>query len=231
MDPTAQWVSVDSSESTTETINITLYDGTLLASRSIDFVALLNINLKAFTVSYSDDGVTYTAFTGGTQTVNAGTNFVLSLATPVTASYLRLTMDTTIGAVADKLVGCFIAALGTFQTTNGMTAYDPERMEKRTEVKMADGSMSYGYIYRSDASYEFYKAKAGWRFVTAAQRTSFRTVKNTAAPFLWYPEPADAPADLYLCVMKAGSFEDPYSTTYKGAGYDIDLEVTEVGGA
>lgn len=232
MDFTGQWTSVGSSEGATETITIQFYEGSLAVERTIDFLALMNINLKNFTIAWSSGGA-YTTFTGADYTSgvanNAAKNFVLSLATPITATHIRITATNTIGAVAQKLIGGIVAASGTLQFSAGMTSYEPERVEKRTEVKMSDGSTAFGYIYRSDNSFEFYRAKASWRFVTEAERTILRTVKTTTAPFLWYPEPYEQPRDLFLCVFK--SVKEKYSTTYKAAGYDIDAEIMEVGGA
>lgn len=234
-DFTAQWSSAASDDTITETITIGLYQGALQADRSIDFIALMNINLKNFLLEYSaNNGATYTTVTGGDYQVATGnyasTNLILSLAAPITANKLRLSMYRTTVANAEKLVGGFVAALGTFQTDRGMTAYEPERRENRRDVRMSDGSLSYGVQYRSDNSIQFYDAKAGWRFVTTAERVKFYTEKNRIEPFLWYPEPADAPLDLFLARIKPRTFKDPYSSTYKGAGYDISFELEEVGG-
>lgn len=231
-DPSGAWNSVGSTDATTETITVGLYQGNLLATRSVDFIALLNVNLKAFVLEYSaNDGASYTAVTGGTQTVYAGTDFVLSLATPVSANKLRLTMTTTQVADAQKSIGQFVAALGTFQAAKGMTSYEATWEESETMVEMANKTKAYSHIYRSDNSFEMYGASVGFRFVASSERDSFRSVKNTADPFLFYPLPGDQVRGLYLCKMKQGSFKDPFSTEYIGAGYDINFDVEEVGGS
>ncbi len=234
-DFTAIWASSGSDDTVTETITVGLYEGSLQTSRSIDFFALMAVNLKNFIIEYSaDNGLAWTTVSGANYAVAtadfAGTNLILSLSSPITANKLRVTMYRTQSANQEKQIGGFIAALGTFQTVMGMTLYDPTRNEMRKVVEMADGSKSYGSIYRSDNSFEFYSAKVGWRFVTTAYRTLLREVKNSVQPVLWYPEPGDAVQEIFLVMVKAGSFKDPYSTTYKGAGYDIELELDEVGG-
>lgn len=231
-DPSGAWNSLSSSDATTETITVALYQGALQTARSIDFIALLNINLKAFVLEYSaDNGATYASVTGGTQTVYASGDLILSLSSPISANKLRLTMTTTQVANAEKSIGQFVAALGTFQFAKGMTSYDPEWIESEMLLEMANKTKSYAHIYRSDNSYESYAAAVAFRFNTAAERTSVRAVKNSPDPFLWYPLPGDQVRGLYLCKMRQGTFKDPFSSEYIGAGYDISFEVEEVGGS
>jgi len=231
-DPTGPWNSVGSSDETTETITIGLYQGNLLATRSIDFIALLNINLKGFVLEYSaNDGASYTAFTGGTQTVHASEDFIISLASPVSANKIRLTMTTTQTANAEKSIGQFVAALGTLQMAKGFTSYEAEWIEAEMASEMANRTKQYAYIYSADNSFEMYAASAGFRFVPAAERTSLRDIKNTAAPFLFYPFPGDQVRTLSLGKFRQGSFKDPFSTEYIGAGYDISFEFEGVGGS
>lgn len=236
MDFTAQWTSAGSSDATTETITIGLYQGSSQISRTIDFLALYNINLKNFVLEYSNDnGITWTTVTGfnyaqGTADY-ADDDLVVALAASITANKLRLTMTRTQTANAEKLVGGIVAALATMQSTNAMSKYEPNREENRRDVRMADGSISYGVQYRADNSFEFYDCKVGWRFVTAAELATFVSVKNTVEPVLWYPEPGDVVRGIYLARIRPKSFKYPYSSTYKGAGFDVDFDVEEVGGA
>lgn len=236
MDFTAQWTSASSNDSTNETITVGLYQGSLQTSRVIDFIALMNVNLKNFLLEYSNDnGATYTTVTGFNYQSGvadfAGTDHIVALAASITANKLRLTMYKTQTANAEKLVGGFVAALATMQTTNEFTKYEPMREETRRDVKMADGSMAYGVQYRADNSFEFYECKVGWRFVTTAELATFVTVKNTVEPVLFYPEPGDVVRGLYLGRLRPRTFKYPYSSTYKGAGFDVDFEFEEVGGA
>ena len=232
-DPTGAWNSVGSSDATTETITVALYQGALQVSRSIDFMAFLNVNIKNFLLEYSnDDGATYTTVIGGdyTSASLAAADLLLPLATPITANKIRLTMTTTQTANAEKSIGQWIAALGTFQTAKNMTAYEPTWEEGENRVEMGNRTKAYSYTLRSDNSFELYSAAVGWRFVASAERDSFRSVKNTADPFLWMPFPGDQTRAVYLCKMLKGTFKDPFSTTYIGAGYDISFELEEVGG-
>lgn len=231
-DPTGAWNSVSSNDSTTETITAALYQGSLQADRSIDFISLLNINLKAFTVEYSaDNGSTYTAFAGGTITNQTTPDFILSLATPITANKIRLTMTTTQTANQDKSIGQLIVALGTLQMSKGMTEYEAEWIDSEMMLEMANRTKSYAHIYRADNSFEMYAASVGFRFATAAERTSLRAIKNAADPFMFYPLPYDQNRGIYLCKFRQGTFKDPFSSEYIGAGYDISFEVEEVGGS
>lgn len=236
MNFSGQWTSAGSDDSTNETITVGLYQGSGQISRTIDFIALMNVNLKNFLLQYSNDnGLTWATVTGFDYQVGvadfAGTDHIVALAASITANKLRLTMYRTQTANAEKLVGGFVAALATMQTNTAMAKYEPSREEMRRDVRMADGSLSYGVQYRADDSFEFYECKVGWRFVGDSETTSFLGVKNTVEPVLFYPEPGDVVRGLYLGRVRPRTFKYPYSGTYKGAGRDVEFEFEEVGGA
>lgn len=236
MDPTGQWQSSGSNDATSEIITAGLYEGEAQASRSIDFIALMNINLKNFLLEYSaNNGSSYATITGFDYQIGtadyASSNIITSLVSPISANKLKLTMYRTQTANQEKKIGLVVFALGTHQTTTHLSAYAPTRPNTTKEARMADGSISYMHVYRSDNSFELYRASVGWRFVSESDRTTFRSIKNSAAPFLWYPEPGDQVRDIFLCRIVPGSFNDPFATTYKGAGYDISMALEEIGGA
>lgn len=234
MDPTAKWSSSGSDDTITETITVGLYKGSVLTSRSIDFLAFLNINWKNFDVYYSNDnGATYTLVPStdyGVGVANYASADLIINPTAFAANKLRIRIYKTQTANQDKTIGVCVAALSTFSAQR-MAEYRPTRKAMRKDLTLADGTVDYTYIYWSDNSYELYGAEAGWVNLTSAQRTSLRDMATQVDPFLWYPEPGDLNREIHQCVVVPETFEEEYSTTYKGGGWDIRLEVQEVGGA
>ena len=233
MDRDSYWVSVGSSDAVEESLVIGLYEGSYQTSRTIDFVALMGINLKRFLLEYSnDDGATWTTVPGADYSAAdyAADNLILSLASSITANKLRLTMYSTQTANEEKQVAEIIAALVSVQTAYTFSEYDPDLTPTIKEVRMADGSIDYGVVRRSDSSFHFYSADVKWEFMSSANKESLFTIAKSAEPFLWYPEPGDNPDEIYLCRFKPGSLKARYSIKYRAVGYTVSAVIQEVGG-
>ena len=230
MDPSIQWSSSGSSDGVTETVTISLYEQGTLTSRSIDFVALLNHNLQRFIIEYSNDtGSTWTTITGGDYTGSdySGANIVL-VPTAFTANMIRVTA-TDVQSGSEKLIGLVVAALSSFQADQAMAAYVPKRTANRKEVILADGSTDYTHLLWSDNSFELYGASMKWLLAGSTLRTNLRTLATQQAPFIVYPEPGELPQEIHLCIMASGGYSEEYASSYKTAGWNIGIDISEVG--
>lgn len=230
MDPTSQWSSSGSNDATTETLVIGLYTGGSQISQSIDFVALYNVNLKNFKIEYSNDnGATYTTVPGSDFTGSpfSGKDLVLNI-TPTTMNKIRVTMTTTQTANQDKKVGTIVLALSSFQAKS-FQKYMPARKDNRVDVKLADGSLDYTYLLWSDGQFELYSAKIGWQNLQSADRLNLRSIATQTAPFLFYPEPGDLVEEIHQCAMVPNSYSEVYASEFKGSGWNITMEVQELG--
>lgn len=234
MDAYSIWRATGSDDSQTETIELQLFEGNGQTTRDIDFVALSNINFKRFKVEYSnDDGATWTIFTGADYTAAnyALPDFLISLAAPVQANRLKLTMYTTQIADQEKILGCFIAALATLQTSRPPDSAHKAFVETVRAVTLGDGSQDVTYIRRSAASYEFYSATVNFSHLPLAERDSLRAIKRAGKPFLWVPEPAEVLRDIFLSRMEGAWTDDFTDPFFKGAGYNVAFNIREMSGS
>lgn len=246
MDPTAQWTGTLGADDTkTETITVGLYAGSAQATRSIDCVFLLGHNIDAFKVEYCAD---YTPGTGGAAGTGtwatfvdksaggqAGADYFHQLSSPVSANGLRLTMTKTSPANQQKLLGCFIAALSTFQPGESTTPDRPPMKFVATpaatfaEVINADKSRNRTYFYWSDNSFLLNHLAFDFDLLADADKTQFDALMGQVDPFLVWPEPGDVPGSVYLCIPSPGVYAPDYSTDWKGAGRRFKFECQQVG--
>lgn len=233
MDRGSYWSSLGSDDATVESITAGLYQGSVQADRTIDFIALMGINLKRFKLEYSaDDGANYSVVPGADYSAAdfSSDNLILSLSSPITANKIRLIMYSTQTANAEKQVSDMIAALLTIQTTDTFSDYDPLETPNIKDVKMADGTIDFGVVRRSDDSFVMFSAQVEWEFMSLADKESLRAIYKSGQPFLFMPEPGDSPDEIYLCRFKPGSFKTPYTIKYRGAGFSVKATIEEVGG-
>lgn len=230
MDPYATWNSGGSNDTVTETIDIALYEGVTQVLRSdIALIALLNINFKTFTIQLSDDNGS-SFHTTYTVSNHAAAQYVLDLSAGVkSANFVRITATTTQTANEEKVLGTVVVA----GLVHQMVADPVHPMSRTTSfnvkvLTMADGSENISYIKRSAASFEFYAATFKFEYVTDAELLIFRALRREYPTFLFYPEPYEKPGEIFLCRFN-GTPKTQNSDYFKGAGYDLQFDVKEVG--
>lgn len=129
--PATGWDSVGSDDSTQETIEITFknWQGAEI-SRTIDQIVLLNHNIKAGGAD-SWDGSAWQPIASATFTGNAAANTIITLAAAVATTRLRLRLDTTITANAQKTIGelkaCAAIFTGSQQWLSDLRRYDEQQ--------------------------------------------------------------------------------------------------------
>lgn len=235
MTRSSKWVSVASSDAVTETYNARMYEGALQVSRTVDVIALLGINLKNFLVEYSNnDGASWTTVPGLDYQVGvadfSGTDKIAALASSITFNRLRVSMYRTQTANQEKELGELIVAALTYQPTAGMSTFRPEPDENVKTVVLADGTIDYTHIYRSDDSFEMQRFQVAFAAVSQTVRDALRAIKRDINPFLFWPEPGDDVPEVYLCRIAPDSFRAAYLSLRRAAGYNISMTVEEVGG-
>jgi hypothetical protein len=60
-----------------------------------------------------------------------------------------------------------------------------------------------------------------------AQRDNLKAIKETGLPFLWQPESVSLPQEVYF-VHWVNAWDGKYMAAYKGAGYEVTVDVKEV---
>lgn len=229
MDPLSYWNSATADDDNTEVINIALYEGRVLTTRTdIGLIALLNTNAKSFKIELSSNGGS-TFHTTYTVTNNALENYVIDTSSSVkSANHIRITIYSTITVDAYKKVGTVVLA-GVLKQMTDRPNYPTVRSD-RENIKvlvMGDGSENITYIKRSAASFSFYQCNFTFSPITAADILALRTFRRANPAFLFYPEPYDKPSELYYCRFDGPFQEEPW-VEYRPAGYKLSFAVTEI---
>lgn len=232
-DPASYWHSADPSDATTDTITVSFQLRTALVERTFDLVALQNVNLKNFILEYKAGAGAFATVPGTDFSVGtadfAQADLLLSLASPITADTLRLTMFRTQTPNQQKRVAGLYASLATLQLSQGaMTRYNKRYRQTVREVMLGDGSQVQEFVRRSAASYQHYGAEITLDFVSQAERDTLFGIKRDGEPFTWVPEPGDLKREVYTCRWP-GEWNERYYSFFKGTGYTIDADVRELG--
>jgi len=229
MDPYAYWNSATADDDDTEVIDIDLYEGMTLTTRTdIALIVLLNTNAKSFVIELSSDGGA-TANTTYTVTDNALENYIIDAAAAVkSANHVRVTIYSTIVPNEYKRLGTVVLA-GFKKQMAKPPNFPTERkdQENKKVLTMGDGSENITYYKRSAASFSFYECAFVFRPLTAAEILDLRALKRANPAFLFYPEPGDKPGEIFYCRFKDSFLEKPVAS-YKGAGYELKFNVTEI---
>jgi len=233
MTRSSYWASLGSNDSKQEVITAGLYTGAAKVNLAFDFVAVLGHNLASWKLQYKPTAGSFTDlpaldFTG---TPDTQTDTFASLAAAVNAEDIRIIANTVQGGGGgEKQIAEIIIALTSFQPDKAPYRYDRSYQDNVKTIKMADGSLDFTHIFRSDDSAEFWRAALGWRAISQAQRDLFRLEKKRVAPFIFYPEPGTIPGDIFLVRIRPDSYRDGYMSLNRDAGYEIEMELEEVGG-
>jgi len=233
MTRTSAWTSqgFSTSPTTPQTYNARLFEGSAQVLRKINFIAILNTNIKRFKLEFSaTDGAPFTIFDGLDFTASdfTGADKLVSLASDVDANRILLTV-TEIQSGSEVSVGDIVIGELLLQTAQGMTTYNKRYRDSVKTIQMADGSMDYTYILRSDTSHEFYSSSVAFRGVSQANRDLLRAIKTQQDPFIFVPEPGDVPGDMFLSRITPNSYDETYISMERSAGYGISFGVEEIG--
>lgn len=226
------WGTTGSDDLTQETIDFGIYDREANVERSVDYIALHNINLKKFKVQYKPTGGSFTDIPelDFSSVDNTATDLRVSLATPLSVERIKIIMDTTFVADDEKKIGMIAVGAALFQPSMGLSNFRPRRPESVKEVELADGSIDYAYILHSTTRFEFYRAEMTFKAVGDAERDLFRSLKLRLYPFMCIPEPGNLPNEIFLGRVAPNSFVEPYQTFRQAkAGRQISFTFEEVG--
>ena len=229
-DPESFWQSDTGVDGTPEVIEVSVQTRSALVPKSIDILALQNMNFRRFIVEYKSGGGAYAAIPGADFTGSdfSGPDFIVAFS-PVTADFIRITATHTQGGPTNKRLGGAYACLQTVQMTQGhLSRYEKRYREQVRSVVLGDGSEAQELVMRSAASYFHYGATATFELASQAERDAILGIKRGGEPFTFIPEPFDLKRDIYTCRLD-GPWADRYHGSYKGAGYTLDLNIREVG--
>lgn len=210
------------SDSTTFDLDIFFYEGTVTQWRTIDTVFLLNHNLKTWTLSYFNGSYWTTATSQATDSQSSR----YSSFSPFSSYHVKLSCTATQVANAEKAIGEIILC-GTSLTPIDLSSYDAKWREKSKEIVLGDGAIHRVVTRAVSGRNGRYEAKCRWSYLTKQQRDDLKALKESGQPFYWQPESVNVPEDAFY-VHWSNAWDDKYMSNYKGAGYEVVMDIKEV---
>jgi hypothetical protein len=184
---------------------------------------LINHNLGAFNLYYWNGTafVLWEAFTGIT-----GTNYIHTLSSQATAK-VRLEMTATEPVSQEKAIGELVLCALMLDIGKDLDGYDVAYRQRVKPIQLGDGSMQQVLIYWAPNRTQKYEAKVRLNMVDQNLADDLLAIKETGIPFLWYPESAARPDEVWY-VHWTNTWKYKYHNPYKGAGIDLEFELKEV---
>lgn len=125
----------------------------------------------------------------------------------------------------EKTIGdVFLGNENTVALTRDFSSYQEKWREKVKEIMLGDGGV-HRVITLSDSGKNLrYEAHCQFRFLSEIELYQIKKLKDSGADFFFQPESETNPHKIYKCVI-SGPFNVNYSTSYKGAGYTLNMVV------
>jgi len=223
-DKDSKWLSSGANDDATLiSIEVVFKEGTTAVDRTISRLLLINHNLANWDF-YSWNGSTW-VLQANENTDAASTTY--KSFTPVTTSKVKLECDVTQIADAEKFIGEMIVAAQQMDVGHDFKDYDVRYRERSREITLGDGSVHKMITRWTQNRNQKYEARAVLEFLSESERDTIKAICDTRQPFLFYPESAQRPDEIFL-VRWNNPWSEEYVSSYKGAGLRITLEVKEV---
>lgn len=225
-DKVSKWVSEGADSDGTEiTLAATFIEGGEIVQKTIGYVILVNHNLSNPTIEYFD-GSTWVELDSATGVVDGTSVFSFG---EVTCEQVRVRVDHTQVAHQEKYIGEFIACAGVLVPSKDLVGYDVQMVQRKAyELQLADGSVQKTTVMFSVNRSSKYEANVRFDFLTVDELEVLQAYRDTAQAFLWQPESETRPDEIYLVNWAGNGFKQQYVSTYKGAGYRVELMLKEV---
>lgn len=223
-DKDAKWLtSGANSDATVASIEVVFKEGSTAVDRTIDKLLIVNHNLKNWDF-YSWNGSSWVL--QANENTDAATTTYKSFS-PVTTSKVKLECDATQIADAEKFIGQLIVAALQMDVGHDFKTYDVRYRERSREIELGDGSKHKMITRWTTYRTQKYEARCAFEFVTEAERLTLKSICESRAPFLFYPESTQRPDEIFL-VRWSDPWAEGYVSSYKGAGLLIPMNVKEV---
>ena len=210
------------SDATTFEVTISFYDGGVSQTRSVDSMFLLNHNLKTWTLYYWN-GSSWVSATSQAADAQASRYSAFTL---FSASSVKLSCTATQTTNQEKAIG-EIVLCGVALAADDLASYDTKWREKTKEIVLGDGAIHRVITRAVSGRNGRYEARCRWSYLSKAQRDNFKALKEAGQPFLWQPESVNVPEEVYY-VHWTNTWDDKYMSNYKGAGYEVVMDLKEV---
>ena len=246
LDPTQQAVAsvaptniIGSGPAASYTVPITITAGLYFGASQMTFQGdtffLLNTNIKNFKiqgcVNYPNGGSpTWTTIYDASSGVgNVAADLIIPLVSSVQYNGILLTIYSTQDGNPAAL-SVFNCALFNYQVSKPAVSYRPSQRQNRRDIVLADGTIDATGLYWSDNSFVLVEPELSFDLMPVADKIGVEGALFGRDAFLVFLEPDRNPEELYLCLLKPGSYSGAeYSSQYKGAGYKFSFTLQQVG--
>ncbi len=205
-----QWPTVGSTEGVAATVQVDFKNRTGSAvSRTFNRIILLNHNLKNFYIEYWD-GAAWQSVAESVFTTNTATDNYIVLAASISTTKLRLTATNTIGAVAEKLIGEFMACLFVAAVRHIVTL-DRADWDDGGDYRLDDGTL---VTYMRTTKFE---AKVSLEQMSQATYLLVEPLIRTRASMVWVLHYDFSAADIFhvVATSQPETSLDPKMELYK----------------
>lgn len=225
-DKSVKW---ETSGYSSDTVSVIVLTPT--ATHTISRIAIINHNLKAFSIYYGDTTTNLISLTGSTNTTNWTTNsetsHYLVIATTTISPTVPLTLRMTGAQTADteRYIGEYYVGQDYFRFANNPAAsnYEPKPEEKMFKHSMSDGGLVKYFLK------EKFTADIKLDFVSSAERANFKNVYDQHLPFMFVPFPNTSTWDGDMYEVNWENSFDFYKleTEQIGNGYRGSIQLYE----
>lgn len=220
---TPQFVTTGAnSDATTVDIIIEFFEGGVSQNRTSGALFLLNHNIKTWDFQRWS-GSSWVSLQS--LSADSSTNSYWDLAQYPT-SKVKFTMSATKTPNQEKSIG-EIVFCSLSLAADDLASYDTKWREKTKEIVLGDGAIHRVITRAVSGRNGRYEARCRWSYLSKAQRDNFKALKESGQPFLWQPESVNVPEEVYY-VHWTNAWDDKYMGNYKGAGYEVVMDLKEV---
>jgi hypothetical protein len=192
-------------------------------SRTIDSIILLNHNLKDPTTEYWD-GSNWQTFTISSGLTSSHNSFEGGT---ITTTKIRVRCSTTQSTNQEKYVGEMIACALTLDIGVDFEGYNVTYSRKSYSVALANGGKHRSFVKYAASRSQKYHARIKFRYVSSTKLETLRQLAEAGNAFLWVPEYTTAIQEIFY-VNWVNGLTYQYVDKYKGAGFDLDMELEEI---
>lgn len=223
------WItSGENSDLTTSSIAVLFIEDGVAAMRTVDTVVLLGTNAKSGKVQYWT-GAAWADVTGGAYSA-VSTDYKVITFTGVAATGFRVLIDTTQTANQEKEVGelLLLTTLVTVASTWGPRTLDQSHEPVVLASDMADGGKDITLRPWAGSRTSRWRCRLRFEFISSTQADYFIDTLQPRAKVYVRPEPETRPERFYFVSVVEAALPEAYSNpNWKGAGYTVDLDLSE----
>lgn len=199
--------------------------GTVETPFTLNSFLMMDHNLKSWDLSWWNSTTsTWIPFLGNDNETADPVCFTFGA---ILTSRIRLKALKTMLPNKEKSIGEIIIARQRFVIGTNPSVYNFNFRQKKRQLEMGNGDLHIAYTQLSKNRITRYGATVGWKFLSPELYYCLMDLKNEGSTFLWYPESVYRPSEIWL-VHIISAWVAKYSSEYKGAGYDVTLELQEV---